>query len=488
MRRLAFALLLVALGAVLALGVRAGAQSGDDGRYVSIGIILYDKELGRELLVYHGWYADNATATPRPPVATATPGATDTPVAPAPTLPPSSTPPPTNTPRPSATPSATPPPPPTATPGTFPTPTPESTALPTLPPAEQDKLCLVKVRGTAINERIAASVSAARTATSPIPAGSTVKVLEVATAEGYTWGRNAFGWFVLREGASWWVDGLEGATELCVDVPGWPKGLAPPAPIARAMPGVWVGPGANRDELIAFGQLIQAAGQQPAATVYGEPDAAGLLYATGWHVALRAAGAPDCPEMALAPAQSARRFVTRVLDDVGSRAHAIVLANECTWPSATYTRDWVRAAAVVAAERGVRTLVPLVWNPGAPELDWVPVVAEAYRDAPIALLWGVNLYPVRPGVPLAARGETLWTTWRYELYRWQLGGVPIVATEFARGDGSEPPDFADIRTWWAVAGQQLLWGTAWYAAMPLGHWHGANLRGRLIELARALAF
>lgn len=486
MRRTARGWLLIALGVWLLLIAASTAWHGEDlaagaaaepalsdnryqietGRYVVIGVLVYDKQTGAEIPIYYGSYG--------PALPTATPGTvpTETPEL-------TATPPPTNTPRPSAT-SV-----PTATPGTVPTPTPDTAPQPT-PADDGEKLCLVKVRGTAINERVEPRTNAPKTSTSPIPAGSTVKVLEVQTAEGYLWGRNAFGWFVLREGASWWVDGLEGATELCKDVPGWPAGLEPPAPIARGMPGIWVGPGANRDELITFGVRVKAAGQQPAATVYGEPDAATILYAQGWHVALRAAGAPDCPEMDLAPAQSAQRFVTAVLDDVGTRAHAVVLTNECAWPSAVYARDWVRAAAVAAAERGVRALVPIVWNPGAPELDWVPVIAEAYRDAKIALLWGVNLYPARPGVPLSARGETLWTTWRYELYRWQLGGVPIVATEYARGDGSEPPEFGDVRTWWGVARGQLLWATAWYAAMPLGHWHGANLRGRLADLAAAL--
>jgi len=410
-----------------------------------------------------------------PDAATPTPTAT---VAP-PTIQPTHTPQP-----PTLTPSATATPVPSVTPGN-PTPTPDTAPQPT-PVGDGEKMCLVKLRNVNINERTEPRTTAPRTATSPVPSGSTIKILEVRAGEGYLWGRSALGWFVIREGSSWWVDGLEGATELCPDVEGWPQGLVPPAPIARGMPGVWVGPGANRDELLAFGTRIKAAGLQPAATVYGEPDAATILYAQGWHVALRAAGAPDCPDMALGAAESAQRFVTAVLGDVGTRSHATILANECTWPSAAYTRDWVRAAAVAAAGRGARTLVPIVWNPGAPELDWVPVVAEAYRDAPIALLWGMNLYPVRPGVPLSARGETLWTTWRYELYLHELRGVPLVVTEYARGDGSEPPDFADVRAWFSVAGKQILWATAWYAAMPLGHWHAANLLGRLGELAAAL--
>jgi len=484
-RSLPLALLLFALGSLLAVAVQTSALDAvplsvnsaqiEPGRYVMIGVILYDKQQGQEVYVYNG--SGFATALPSDTPSPAPPIATDTPLPPAPSA--------TNTP--TLTPSATAiPPTNTPVPPANPTPTPDDAPLPTLPPDDAEKTCLVKTRNVNINERTAPSTTAPRTATSPIPSGSTVKLLEVVEAEGYLWGQNALGWFAIRQGTSWWVDGLEGATELCPDVPGWPEGLAPPAPIARAMPGIWVGPGANRDELLTFGARVKAAGLQPAATVYGEPDAAAILSAHGWHVALRAIGAPDCPEMHLPAAQSAERFVAAVLADVGIRSHATILANECTWPSAVYARDWVRAAADEAAARGVRTLVPIVWNPGAPDLDWVPIVAAAYRDAPIALLWGMNLYPVRPETPLSARGETQWTTWRYELYMWQLEGVPLVATEYARGDGSEPPDFADIAAFWQVAGRRLLWGTAWYAAIPLGHWPAAALTGRLSDLVSAL--
>jgi len=439
----------------------------DSGRYVMIGVILYDKQQGQEVYIYNG--SGFATIPPSDPPPTETPGATDTPEQPTPTLTPSAA--PTIIPSITDTPELTP--------------TPDDAPQPT-PVGDGEKMCLVKLRNVNINERTEPRTTAPRTATSPVPSGSTIKILEVRAGEGYLWGRSALGWFVIREGSIWWVDGLEGATELCPDVEGWPQGLVPPAPIARAMPGVWVGPGAHRDELLIFGVRVKAAGLQPAATVYGEPDTATILYAQGWHVALRAAGAPDCPDMALGAAESAQRFVTAVLGDVGTRSHATILANECTWPSAVYARDWVRAAADEAAARGVRTLVPIVWNPGAPDLDWVPIVAAAYRDAPIALLWGMNLYPVRPETPLSARGETQWTTWRYELYMWQLEGVPLVATEYARGDGSEPPDFADIAAFWQVAGRRLLWGTAWYAAIPLGHWPAAALTGRLSDLVSAL--
>ena len=110
-------------------------------------------------------------------------------------------------------------------------------------------------------------------------------------------------------------------------------------------------------------------------------------------------------------------------------------------------------------------------------------------EARIAAGWGVNVYPVARGVGLAERtAATAWTTYRYEMYRHHLRGVPIVVTEFARGDGSEPANFADIGAWWALARHQVALATAWYVAMPggLGHWAAANLRGRLREMAGAV--
>ncbi len=400
---------------------------------------------------------------------------------------------PTGTPLPSLTPTATVTP--TATlPPASPTPT-QEVALPTptpttTPRATPDKgNCIVKLGGTAINERIAPSISAARTPSSPIPAGSLVAVTEFTSAEGYLWSRNAFGWFVVRQGTSWWVTFTAETLEFCIELPGYPSGVQPPNPIVRALPGVWAGPGANRDELLRFGAQTKAAGVQPAATIYGEPYTAELLLANGWFVLLRAAGVPDCPDMTLSPVVSAEQFTNAVVNEVGRQSHALVGANECTWPSATWARDWVRAAAQTAAGRGVRALVPIVWNPGAPELDWVPVLAPAYRDAPIVVIWGVNTYPVRVGTGLAVRDAyTQYTTYRYELYRHHLRGVPIVITEYARGDGSEPPDFADIRTWWGLVRSQVDVATAWYVSGPpgLGHWIAANLAGRLADLAAAL--
>jgi hypothetical protein len=367
---------------------------------------------------------------------------------------------------------------------TLPTPTPTTTPRPT---AEKGN-CIVKLGGTAINERTAPSINAPKTTTSPIPAGSMVAVTEFTQAEGYTWARNVFGWFVVRQGTTWWVTFTEATLEWCLELPGYPSGVQPPNPIVRALPGVWAGPGGNRDELLRFGAQVRAAGQ-PAATVYGDAYTAELLLANDWFVMRRAVSVPDCPDTALPAEISAASFIGKVIAAEGVRAQVIVGANECTWPSAAYARDWVRAAVQTAAARGVRAIAPVVWNPGAPELDWVPVLAPAYRDAPIVVLWGMNTYPVRVNTGLAVRDAyTQYTTWRYELYRHHLRGVPVAVTEYARGDGSEPPDFADIAAWWSLARVQVEVATAWYVSGPagLGHWKNANLAGRLSELAAAL--
>lgn len=401
----------------------------------------------------------------------------------APTYTPTATPSRTSTPMVTATRTATPiPASPTPTrETTLPTPTPTTTPRPTTEKGN----CLIKVGGTAINERTKPSTTAPKTATSPIPAGSVVAITEIVQAEGYYWARNAFGWFVVRQGSAWWVYLVSGYEEWCRDIPGWPTDGEPPT-LVRGSPGIWVGPGANRDELLAFGARLKAAGVQPAAVVYGDDATRDVLLAHGWQVAARAASVPDCPDTALPPDQSAASFISQVVAATGTRAQYIVAANECAWPSATWLSAWIGAASRYALALGVRALVPVVWNPGAPELEWVSLLAPVYKTAPIALLWGMNVYPARARTGLQNHDSfTRYTTWRWQLYQDALRPVPLVVTEFARADGSEAPDWDDMAGWWRAVRGAVLWATAWYDG-TLGRWEAANLRGHLPTLARAL--
>ena len=273
--RLILAIPYVLAGALIALGAQTFAQSGDDGRYVVIGAILWDKTEGRELYVYHGWYADNATATPRPPVATATPGATDTPVTPPPTL----------------APTATPRPPAEATP------TPEVTTLPTLPPGATEKTCRLRTRSVRINERVAPSLSAARTATSPIDTYSTLKVDEFRVADGYLWAHEALGWFAARDmtAGEWWVDGASDSLD-CSEVDGWPAGLTPPPPIVRNPRGLHLIYSAPRqpvlDALPSIGTLKATDGAEWALAA---AKASGRDIVTVYRAIYTAWGKLDCP-------------------------------------------------------------------------------------------------------------------------------------------------------------------------------------------------
>jgi len=231
MKRLAVLLLLV----LLAVPV-ARAQDDPDiepGRYVVVGVVLYDKQTGQEIVVYNG--ASFATATPRPPVDTPTPEPSHTPQPP------------------TLTPSATPSPTPSATPDPI-EPTQEATILPTLPPDDAEKTCLLRTRNVRINERTEPRVSAPRTTTSPIDTYSTLKIDAVHDSrdeDGYAWGHNVFGWFVIySNGQGWWVDTIE-ASVGCEDVQGWPEDLAPPAPFAQDPTGLHLIYSARREPVVA---------------------------------------------------------------------------------------------------------------------------------------------------------------------------------------------------------------------------------------------
>ena len=351
-----------------------------------------------------------------------------------------------------------------------------------------EKTCILKTAGYAINERVAPSINAKLTDYSPISPASTVKIYEFAEADGFLWAKTVYGWFVVRsmDNGEWWSYGVEGASEVCVDIPGWPGGLIPPVPIAANI-GVWVGPGADISELIEFGNQLYAAGYKPAATVYGANEHAKTLYLAGWTIALRP-WIGDCPELYGDPVASANKWVDKAISAIGDTPYNwLVLSNECAWPSAEWLKAWIDTAVNKAAEWGVKAIVPVVFNPGAPELDWVATVAQAYRDSPMPACWGMNLYPAKQGVSLSQRDDwTQWTTFRYELYRNTLDGIPMCVTEAARSDGSEAPDFDDIARFVKAYSDDFEWLTLWYDAMPLGHWPDATLRGKLSQLTEAL--
>jgi len=315
-----------------------------------------------------------------------------------------------------------------------------------------------------------------------------VSELHVTHAEGSPnreeWARISHGWIAV------WFGGVELA-RLDDSAPCWelPKVYEEDALPATAW-GVWAGPGYPHDELAQFGETLKAAGIRPAVTLYGDYSQAAGLRAAGWVVIVRPwIGGQDCPSFALPAEVSAGAGVEMAVQvTAGVSYDWLVLCNEPVFPSAAYGAAWIRAAVDGAAALGIAHLVPVVWPPGHPEIGDVALLAAAYSRP--GLCWGMNLYPTVPGAALGDRGGIQeWTVWRWRLYRHLLpDGVGLCVTEFARGDGSEPPDFADLGRFVAESGAAFAWATAWYMAKPggLGHWDRANLRDRLDEVERAL--
>ena len=355
-----------------------------------------------------------------------------------------------------------------------------ATVAPTLPPPDDD-ICMAGIVASVLNVRA-----------EPMQSGAWVKwlyqsdrvqvtELHIIHGEGSPnreeWARIDKGWIAV------WFQGVElarlGDSAPCWELPIVYEEDALPATAW----GVWAGPGYPHDELAQFGETLKTAGIRPAVTLYGDTSQAAALHAAGWVVIVRPwIGGQDCPSFALPAAISARAWVEMAVQvTAGVPYDWLVLCNEPVFPSAAYGAAWIAAAVDGAAALGVAHLVPVVWPPGHPEIGDVALLAGAYDRS--GLCWGMNLYPTVPGAALGDRGGIQeWTVWRWRLYRHLLpDDVGLCVTEFARGDGSEPPDFEDMGRFVEESRDAFEWATAWYAAQPggLGHWGAANLRGLL---------
>lgn len=300
----------------------------------------------------------------------------------------------------------------------------------------------------------------------------------------YLWGQiGPARWIVIYQvsNTEWWANTVAESGDLCPDVPGWPGGLTPPNAVAKIIQtawGVWTGVGANRDELLQFGQQLKAKGITPAATVYGDSVTANLLYTQGWMVAWRPFTGLNCPVFTEPPEQNAAAWWTDTLaHSQGVKFTTLVVCNEPVFPTLNYAVRWILTIIDLAERDHVARVVPVVWSPGRPELEEVPALALALHSDVISTCLGANLYPAKTGVGLDAFEE--WTTYRLLKYPADL---PLCVTEFAAGEGGDVPNFAQYPAFVARYEGRLLWATAWYAAMPLGNWTNANLRGKLGEL------
>lgn len=461
MRRTARGWLLIALGVWLLLiaastawhgeDLAAGAaaepalsdnryQIDDSGRYVVIGVLVYDKQTGAEIPIYYGSYGPALpTATPEPEPSD-TPGTvpSETPV------PPTPSPVPTNTPRPSPT--------PTLTPSATPEPTPT-----------QETKCWGTVTATRLNVRDA-------------PGGEVLGQVaqgDTLALEGVRFADDGSKWYLI-----YWQPGVTGFVAVqYVEVD---QDAACGHLIDRPMLGWTVTPGASRDALLLAGDLMMAGGIRPSATITSDGETASTLHDAGWFVVVRmwTIWPGDCPDMSLPPATSARLRVEYLArQHGGARFSAAQLTNECAWPSAAYLRDWLIAAVGECDDRGW-SCIPVTFNTGAPELTWLATLRPALRlMRERGHYLGYNAYPYDADRSLCEVND--WTS--YTTYRWRkfaeeipVDELPLLyLTEAARGDGAQPVVIEDTTCFVAATRGEVVAINFWYDGVPLALWAGA---------------
>jgi len=199
----------------------------------------------------------------------------------------------------------------------------------------------------------------------------------------------------------------------------------------------------------------------------------------------------DCPNMSMNPITSAVDRVRYVENQSqGATFDAIVMSNECTWPSVDFYRAWALEALDLCDARGW-LCIPTVWYTGSPELEWLPALdslhcSMARRGHP----FGVNIYPYYPVSLMARDSQTQYTTWRFELIKERMVCEPLwLVTELAPDGGGWPPDVTDT-----AAFIKTTWGEfdgvgAWYYGgnNPLSAWPQANwTQAQMVSLAQQL--
>lgn len=389
---------------------------------------------------------------------------------------------PTSTPRPTDTPDATGAP---TTPLPNVTPTPESGITPA--PTAAPKACTVTLLE---NSMIRSGPGTSYAAVGSGYAGDPMDITQAAAGGDYVWGQHARGWTALytRSTQTWRVGVWGSEGETCLDVPGWTAaGLGAPGFVNTAY-GFTVVTGANRDELLDAGRILQAAGIQPVATVTCENDAARALYAAQWWVNYRPCWSTvgDLPVESLSPEDSARARVAQVLWEMGDTpATTVQITNEWQPASPQYANAWIVAAMDECVKRGVRC-IPVVFAPGNPDIGWLEQMRPAMRAIRAGGGYlGYNSYPVINAKLSNLNAFTLWTTYRFRLWRNWLGeDMPqVFISEAAEYRGDSPPDVGDMASYGVNVQGEVAAVCVWYFGHPLAAWQNAVLNGMARHLA-----
>lgn len=452
--------IVLALVAGVLIGHAASTSARDQ---VDAYIVLYNDG---------SWsYAATAmsTRTPSPPP-THTPTATVT-ATPAPSITPLYGTPATRPP--TLTPTFTIPAPVTPTPDVQ---TPEPTLTPSTPEAE------VCYAGTQYNLNVRSGPGTNYSIVGRLTGSTRVEIVALyVAANGDEWGK-------LGEGR--WIALVYGGTTLAyLDDSATCWELPQSGPGAQTVPrvGFKVVPGARLSDLLAFDAALPD-NTGSVAFVVQDTNLTRQLYDTDiYTVFVPWTTYPgDCPNTAMSPANSAGDRLRYVESQAqGAPFDAVVLTNECAWPSAAYYRDWLLAAVAGCNARGW-TCIPQVHNTGSPPLEWLPVLEPALCAlAESGHYWGYNVYSYWPVSLMTRDDRTQYTTWRHELTQSRMACAPQWAvTELAPDGGGWSPAVADTAAYInATRGDFALVGV-WYAGNALSAWPDARWGGaQMVELA-----
>lgn len=254
--------------------------------------------------------------------------------------------------------------------------------------------------------------------------------------------------------------------------------------------GAKITPGGSFDEFMAFADALPS-GVGAVAFVVQDPQLTARLYATDVYTVFApwSTWPGDCPNMFMSPQASAADRLNYVETMAqGAPFDAIIVSNECQFPSAAYYATWAFAVLDGCDARGW-VCIPHVFSSGTPDLDWLPELDDLHCAMQArGHYFGVNVYSVAD-LPLMSRdGIAPWTTWRWELIKARMHCAPQwMVAELAPGFGYDPPDVGDVAayiraTWGAFAGVGV-----WYTSTqptpigPAALWRAGDML-RLAEL------
>lgn len=420
-----------------------GTPTPDDGRYVVVAVILYDKETGLEIRANIGDFALAPT-----PTATPLPSVTPTPTL-APTIPPTNTPRPSNTPtlpdRPTDEPTAT---------QEQNTPAPiDATNTPS--PGVFCNFHSAHPNRAPVNVRKEPLVTGERVG--QLPVGTSVTITQIHVDPVYIWARAPQGWFVIydRGRLEWWGYGLSYADEDCPDLPGWPEGLEGP-PVIDRLVGLHTLPSANIGALAPLFPLIGTIKSVDNPGILQAAKAANPRIVT----VFRSWNAGDCPSYGFPVEAWVQRHV-QAWEHAPADYYEVI--NEC---GAALDPEWSIRAMQYAGARGYCLLL-FSFSAGTPELDqWAalqPALDYAMQnECQPGRKHGIALhaYPIYAGSPL----DDIWLFSRYKqfcaLTPDACRALPIYMTEWGYYWAEDQP--VDC----AALVRDVAWAQRTYSASP----------------------